>query len=323
MDLAVPITTPAAAPSRFSTPTPAEAAAAAAAAAASRLGAPVAPGLPAVAPALLPVVVAPITSTGGGGGGQRGAPGEERPRNSWEVAVGGLGGLAQKFDPAQSASTLVASRDAEWEAAAGLGDDRRLDLGAVDQSFDGSGVEQASMERHLPPTNRGYMLLKKMGWREQTGLGRQGEGRVEPVRFSEQYAQLGLGKASEYEEKADEATESRKATTAELIALEDEVTKRQREEQVAREEGIRERLREATDVFYCDVCDKRYVKVMEFDNHLSSYDHHHRKRFKEMKETEKVRHGIPCDTYTMWRQKRAWCGGCNPMRPGCIPRVAE
>ena len=53
------------------------------------------------------------------------------------------------------------------------------------------------------------------------------------------------------------------------------------------------------------VCDKRYVKVKEFENHLSSYDHHHRKRFKEMKETEKVRHGLPCDTYTMWRQKRA------------------
>jgi len=36
------------------------------------------------------------------------------------------------------------------------------------------------------------------------------------------------------------------------------------------------------------VCDKRYTKVKEFENHLSSYDHHHRKRFKEMKEAEKV-----------------------------------
>ena len=36
------------------------------------------------------------------------------------------------------------------------------------------------------------------------------------------------------------------------------------------------------------VCDKRYIKVKEFENHLSSYDHHHRKRFKEMKETEKA-----------------------------------
>ena len=203
--------------------------------------------------------------------------------------MGGLGGLAQKYDPSQSASTLVASRDAEWEAAAGLGDDRRLEIGAVDQPFDGTGVEQASMERHLPPTNRGYMLLKKMGWREQTGLGRQGEGRVDPVRVSEQYAQLGLGKATEYEAKADEATESRKAMTAELIAFEDEAAKRQREEQVAREETIREKLREETDVFYCEVCDKRYVRVMEFENHLSSYDHHHRKRFKEMREAERAR----------------------------------
>ena len=101
-------------------------------------------------------------------------------------------------------------------------------------------------------------------------------------------AQLGLGKASEYEAKADEATESRKAMTG---------ADRRRGrggEAAARgaggaREGIREKLREETDVFYCEVCDKRYTKVMEFENHLSSYDHHHRKRFKEMREAERAR----------------------------------
>ena len=28
--------------------------------------------------------------------------------------------------------------------------------------------------------------------------------------------------------------------------------------------------------FYCELCDKQYFKYSEFDNHLNSYDHHHR-----------------------------------------------
>jgi hypothetical protein len=33
-------------------------------------------------------------------------------------------------------------------------------------------------------------------------------------------------------------------------------------------------------VFYCELCDKQYTRSGEYDNHLSSYDHHHRKRLK-------------------------------------------
>jgi len=72
-----------------------------------------------------------------------------------------------------------------------------------------------------------------MGWREQTGLGKKADGRHEPIQMAAQcatganpnpnpktltltptltpiltrYATLGLGKASEYEEKAEAATE--------------------------------------------------------------------------------------------------------------------
>ena len=57
---------------------------------------------------------------GGGGGGGGGRPAEEeRPRNSWEVAVGGLGGLAMKYDAGQSVGAAIAARDAKWELSAG------------------------------------------------------------------------------------------------------------------------------------------------------------------------------------------------------------
>ena len=61
-----------------------------------------------------------------------------------------------------------------------------------------------------------------MGWEGSgTGLGRGGDGIVEPIRLSEQQLFLGLGKATEYDERATEATENRRAMAVELMAVED------------------------------------------------------------------------------------------------------
>uniref|UniRef100_A0AAV2JJD1 C2H2-type domain-containing protein n=1 Tax=Knipowitschia caucasica TaxID=637954 RepID=A0AAV2JJD1_KNICA len=37
---------------------------------------------------------------------------------------------------------------------------------------------------------------------------------------------------------------------------------------------------------YCELCDKQYERQQQFDNHTSSYDHHHRQRLKELKQRE-------------------------------------
>jgi len=34
--------------------------------------------------------------------------------------------------------------------------------------------------------------------------------------------------------------------------------------------------------FYCETCSKQYHTAMEWEMHLSSYDHHHKKRWREM-----------------------------------------
>ncbi|KAF4589064.1 c2h2 type zinc finger containing protein [Ophiocordyceps camponoti-floridani] len=41
--------------------------------------------------------------------------------------------------------------------------------------------------------------------------------------------------------------------------------------------------RDAQRSFYCDLCSKGYSRMNEFEAHLSSYDHTHKKRLKDMK----------------------------------------
>lgn len=44
-----------------------------------------------------------------------------------------------------------------------------------------------------------------------------------------------------------------------------------------REQKIQIEVKEIRKVFFCDLCNKQYKLAMEFETHLSSYDHNHRK----------------------------------------------
>lgn len=44
-----------------------------------------------------------------------------------------------------------------------------------------------------------------------------------------------------------------------------------------REQKIQTEVKEIHKVFYCDLCNKQYKLAVEFETHLSSYDHNHRK----------------------------------------------
>ncbi|XP_077352035.1 uncharacterized protein LOC144001526 isoform X2 [Festucalex cinctus] len=43
---------------------------------------------------------------------------------------------------------------------------------------------------------------------------------------------------------------------------------------------------DAASSLYCELCDKQYVRHQQFDNHINSYDHHHKQRLKELKHRE-------------------------------------
>ncbi|XP_060896308.1 uncharacterized protein LOC132975633 [Labrus mixtus] len=37
---------------------------------------------------------------------------------------------------------------------------------------------------------------------------------------------------------------------------------------------------------YCELCNKQYLRHQQYDNHINSYDHHHKQRLKELKQRE-------------------------------------
>jgi len=138
---------------------------------------------------------------------------------------------------------------------------------------------------HIDASNEGFKMLKSMGWTEGEGLGKASKGDALPLseRIKEEARREGLGRATQ------EAEMLSKATTRKRDDSDDEDAKRRRqevgEEQRRRDEVLAEQHRN----FYCACCDKQYTTVSEFSAHLSSYDHHHRKRFAEMREVEKAR----------------------------------
>ncbi|ORX91353.1 hypothetical protein K493DRAFT_317335 [Basidiobolus meristosporus CBS 931.73] len=125
-----------------------------------------------------------------------------------------------------------------------------------------------------------------MGW-EGKGLGSTQQGRLEPVKVLLKEDRLGLGKYEEEQAHHLESTSRRKAMESERMAEESEEQKALREQKALEQENLKKHIHEINSAFYCALCDKQYTKISEYESHLSSYDHHHKKRFQEMKQSSK------------------------------------
>ncbi|KAI9494271.1 hypothetical protein BDB00DRAFT_819482 [Zychaea mexicana] len=145
-------------------------------------------------------------------------------------------------------------------------------------------MEQANVHLHIPETNMGYRLLQKLGWKAGQGLGSHGQGRVDPIPIDIKEDALGVGKAEEEAAYHASSTAKRKTLDSERQLEETTEERALRETKAKEQEMIKEELREVKRAFYCEICDKQYNKVAEYEQHLQSYDHHHKKRFKDMKE---------------------------------------
>eukprot|EP00842_Homolaphlyctis_polyrhiza_P000555 jgi/Hompol1/14/HPOL_001681-RA len=132
-----------------------------------------------------------------------------------------------------------------------------------------------------------------MGWREGSGLGPHGAGTREPLALAMAHRAVadgdyaGLGMREHMQRVARDSTAQRKESAAERIAAESQTERLEREAKVQKLEAIREDIKSVQAAFYCELCDKQYTKISDYESHLSSYDHHHCKRFKEMQELSK------------------------------------
>jgi len=110
-------------------------------------------------------------------------------------------------------------------------------------------------------------------------------------RINPPIARLGLGKKEEDDTYSSKAAQKRKEMESEKQETEKIVKKR--EDKVTKEKQIKEELDEINKVFYCKLCSKQYSKITEYETHLSSYDHNHKKRFQDMKQKEKLMNSAP------------------------------
>ncbi|CAN6469898.1 unnamed protein product [Victoria cruziana] len=149
------------------------------------------------------------------------------------------------------------------------------------ENLDTDNIEQASLDTQLTSSNIGFRLLQKMGWKGK-GLGKDEQGIVEPIRAGIRDPKLGVGKQEQDDFFTAEENVQRKKLDVEIEETEEHVKKR--EVVAEREQKIQTEVKEIRKVFFCELCNKQYKLAMEFEVHLSSYDHNHRKRFKEMRE---------------------------------------
>ena len=74
-------------------------------------------------------------------------------------------------------------------------------------------------------------------------------------------------------ELAQDATEKRRQLEAEKELSEDLMESYR--QQAEKEKKMTEVLTEMNKSFYCELCDRQYIKYSEWDNHINSYSHHH------------------------------------------------
>ncbi|GJN11993.1 hypothetical protein PR202_ga30234 [Eleusine coracana subsp. coracana] len=95
------------------------------------------------------------------------------------------------------------------------------------ENLDTEGLEQASVHTHLSASNVGFKLLQKMGWKTGTGLGKNQQGILEPIRADMRDAKLGVGKQEEDDFFTSEENVQRKKLNIELEETEEHIKKRE------------------------------------------------------------------------------------------------
>ncbi|KAI0762782.1 hypothetical protein C8Q74DRAFT_1371770 [Fomes fomentarius] len=148
--------------------------------------------------------------------------------------------------------------------------------------------EVITVETKIKSTNIGFSMLAKMGWVEGTPLGLSGEGRVEPIPFNVKNDLTGLGKATQDVRMIETTVAQRRELDSERQTKETEEQRKHREDAVARREAVKSEISSVLKAFYCEVCEKQFQNVAQYDEHTNSYAHHHKVRFRDMQAAQRA-----------------------------------
>ncbi|KAI0067883.1 hypothetical protein BV25DRAFT_1773180, partial [Artomyces pyxidatus] len=163
----------------------------------------------------------------------------------------------------------------------------QMDIDKYDEYVRGVEREVITVDTKIKSSNKGFAMLAKLGWAEGQPLGLSSDGRVDPVPFHVKRDLTGLGKTSQDVRMIETTVSQRRGLDSERQQKETEDQRRAREDSVARRAAVQSEISETLRAFYCDICDKQFKNVAQYDEHTNSYAHHHKVRFRDMQATQR------------------------------------
>ncbi|CCM02209.1 uncharacterized protein FIBRA_04289 [Fibroporia radiculosa] len=182
-----------------------------------------------------------------------------------------------------------------------------MDIDKYDEYVKGAARESITIDTKIKSTNKGFLMLASMGWVEGRPLGLSGEGRVDPVPFYVKNDLTGLGKANQDVQMSQcQALTFRPALNSDCLQSNlpspnaENLTpsvrrkrprskdKHERHNSVAKRAALQTEISTTLRAFYCELCDKQFRNVAQYDEHTNSYAHHHKARFRDMQAAQRA-----------------------------------
>ncbi|KAJ3479186.1 hypothetical protein NLI96_g9239 [Meripilus lineatus] len=163
-----------------------------------------------------------------------------------------------------------------------------MELDKYDEYVRGYEREVVTVETKIKSTNKGFAMLAKLGWVEGQPLGLSGNGRVDPIPFAVKNDMTGLGKVNQDVRMIETTVSQRRELDSEKQTKETLQQRKAREDTVAKRAAVQSEIELTLRAFYCELCDKQFKNVAQYDEHTNSYAHHHKARFRDMQAAQKI-----------------------------------
>ncbi|KAI0343893.1 hypothetical protein BDW22DRAFT_1372341, partial [Trametopsis cervina] len=180
----------------------------------------------------------------------------------------------------------------------------QMEVDKYDNYHRGVEREVITVDTKIGSSNKGFAMLAKLGWVEGQPLGLSSDGRVEPVPFVIKNDSTGLGKTTQDVRMIETTVSQRRELDSERQTKETEDQRKIREETVAKQIAVKSEISSILRPFYCELCDKQFKNVAQYDEHTNSYAHHHKARLRDMQAAQRATFASDADKRKEKERKR-------------------